>query len=121
MINIINKLNDQQSCVINGGFTTSYFNLEKGTCWSDPISAYLFILALEVLCELIKNNADIEEITIFNHAFLYTAFTDDSTFFLNDLSVKNLIDTFKVYSLFSVLKANFSKCKFAGLGSLKGS
>ena len=68
-------------CVVNGGFTP-YFNLEKGARQSDPISAYLFILALEVLFELIKNNADIREITIFNHAFLYTAFTDDSTFFL---------------------------------------
>ena len=52
---------------------------------------------------------------------MYTAFADDSTFFLNDLlSVKNLIDTFKVFSLFSGLKANFSKCEIAGLGSLKG-
>ena len=52
---------------------------------------------------------------------MYTAFADYSTFFLNDLlSVKNLIDTFKVYSLFSGLKVNFSKCKIAGLGSLKG-
>ena len=52
---------------------------------------------------------------------MYTAFTDDSTFFLNDLlSVKNLIDTFKIFSLFSGLNANFSKCEIAGLGSLKG-
>ena len=52
---------------------------------------------------------------------MYTAFTDDSTFFLNDLlSVKNLIDTFKVFSLFSGLNAKFSKCEIAGLGSLKG-
>ena len=58
---------------------------------------------------------------MFNHTFLYTAFTDDSTFFLNDSpSVKNLIDTFKVFSLFSGLNANFSKCEIAGLGSLKG-
>ena len=114
-------LNKQQSCVINGGFTTRYFNLEKGARQGDPISAYLFILALEVLFELIKNNADIRGITIFNHAFLYTAFADDSTFFLNDLlSVKNLIDTFTVFSLFSGLKANFSKCEIARLGSLKG-
>ena len=106
---------------INGGFTTQYFNLEKGASQGDPISAYLFILALEVLFELIKNNDDIRGITIFNHAFLYTAFADDSTFSLNDLlSVKNLIDTFTVFSLFSGLKANFSKCEIAGLGSLKG-
>ena len=68
-----------------------------------------------------KNNDDIRRITIFNHAFLYTAFADDSTFFFNDLvSVKNLIDTFTVFSLFSRLKANFSKYEIAGLGSLKG-
>ena len=111
----------QQSCVINGGFTTQYFNLEKGARQGDPISAYLFILALKVLFELIKNNDDIRGITIFNHTFLYTAFADDSTFFLNDLlSVKNLVDTFKVFSLFSGLNANFSECEIAGLGSLKG-
>ena len=53
--------------------------------------------------------------------FLYIAFADDSTFFLNDLlSVKNLIDTFTIFSLFSGLKANFSKCEIDGLGSLKG-
>ena len=114
-------LNNQQSCVINGCFTTRYFNLEKDARQGGPISAYLFILALEVLFELIKNNDDIRGITIFNHTFLYTAFADDSTFFLNDLlSVKNLIDTFTVFSLFSGLKANFSKCEIAGLGSLKG-
>ena len=114
-------LNKQQSCVINGGFTTQYFNLEKGARQGDPILAYLFILALEVLFELIKSNDDIRGITIFNHTFLYTAFADDSTFFLIDLlSVKNLVDTFKVFSLFSGLNANFSKCEIVGLGSLKG-
>ena len=114
-------LNKQQSCIINGGFTTRYFNLEKGACQGDSILAYLFVLALEVLFELIGNNDGIRGTTLFNYAFLYTVFADDSTFFLNNLlSVKSLIDTFKVFSLFSGLKANFSKCEIAGLGSLKG-
>ena len=104
-------LNNQQSCVINGGFTTPYFKLKKGAREGDSISAYLFILASEVFFELIKNNTNIRGITIFNHAFLYTAFAEDSIYFLNELlSVKNLIDTFKVFSLFLGLKANFSKC-----------
>ena len=112
-------LNNQQSCIENGGFTTPYFNL--GARQGDPISTYLFILTLEVLFKLIKNNTDIRGITIFNHAFLHTAFMDDWTFFLNDLlSVKNLIGTFKVFSLFLGLKANFSKFETAGLGSLQG-
>ena len=45
---------DKKPSVING-----YFNLEKGAHYGDPLSAYLFILALEVLFELIKNIADI--------------------------------------------------------------
>ena len=42
-------LYEQESCVLNGGFTTKYFNLEKGAYQGDPISAYLFILALKIL------------------------------------------------------------------------
>ena len=114
-------LNDQQLCVIKGEFSTPYFNLEIGARQGDPMLAYLFIFALEVLFELIKNNAKIRGMTTFNHAFLYTAFADDSTFFLNELfSVKNLIHTFKVYSFFSGLKAKFSKCEITGLVCLKG-
>ena len=34
----------QESCVLNGDFTTKYFNLEKVPRQVDPISAYLLIL-----------------------------------------------------------------------------
>ena len=34
----------QESCVLNGDFTTKYFNLEKVPRQGDPISAYLLIL-----------------------------------------------------------------------------
>ena len=47
-------LRKQESCVLNGGFRTKYFNLEKGAYRSDPISAYLFIFALEFLFYLSK-------------------------------------------------------------------
>ena len=35
------------------------------------------------------------------------------------LSIKNVIDTFKVYSLFPGLNTSLSKCEIAGLGSMK--
>ena len=42
-------LNNQESRIINEGFTTKYFKIDKGTRQGDPISAYLFILVLEIV------------------------------------------------------------------------
>ena len=47
-------LRNQESCVINGGHTTTYLRLERGARQSDPISAYLFILALKLFFYLNK-------------------------------------------------------------------
>ena len=55
-------LKDQQSCFINGGTTTQYFNLERGAPQSDPVSAYLFILVLEVLFIFIRKHPEIKGI-----------------------------------------------------------
>ena len=53
--------------------------------------------------------------------FLYTAYANDSTCFLEDLaSVKILLAIFPYYSKYSGHKPNFSKFEIAGIGSLKG-
>ena len=74
-------MKNPESSVINGGKTTLYCRLEKETKQGDPISAYLFILALEVVFSLIKTNPDIEGLQFFSHTFLYSAYADDTTFF----------------------------------------
>ena len=47
-------LQNQESCIVNGGTTTNYFKFGKGTRQGDPISAYLFILVLEIYSYLLK-------------------------------------------------------------------
>ena len=86
-------LRHQESCVINGGPTTKYFPLGRGAHQGDPISAFLFILSLEIFI-LIKLKPEIEGMTIFDYNCLYFAYADDTTFFLNDIvSVKHMVDT----------------------------
>ena len=111
----------QESCALNGGFTTKYFNLEKGARQGDPISAYLFIVALKIIFLLIKNDFSVKVTKVFDYFFLYMVYADYSKFFFRDLtSVKKLLDIFSYYSKYSGLTPNFSKCDIAGIGCLKG-
>ena len=48
--------NNMEACVINGGTTTNYFRLTRGVRQGDPISAYLFIVALEMIAIRIRQN-----------------------------------------------------------------
>ena len=71
---------NQESSVFNNGFSTGYFKLGRGCRQGDPISAYLFILVMEVFFQMVRNNRAIEPLQIFDHKFLLTAYADDSTF-----------------------------------------
>ena len=113
-------ISKQESCVLHCGNTTQYFHLARGAHQGDPISACIFILALEVLSFLVRNNKDIKGLNMFYHLFFYTAYADDTTFFLeNKESIEELVKTFTLFSSFSALKPNISKCEICGLGPLK--
>ena len=100
-------LNSQESCVINGGKTSKYSKLGRGTRQGDPISAYLFIIVLEAIFRIIKETSNIEGFETFQKKFIFTAYADDTTFFLkNTESVINLLEIFKHFTQFSSLKPN---------------
>ena len=62
---------NQESCMVNGGATTNYFKLEKGTRQGDSISAYLFIIVLEIVFLFTKGSKKINGLNIFDKTFLY--------------------------------------------------
>ena len=72
---------NQESCIINGGKTSNYFKLERGARQGGPISAYFFILVLEMFFIFAKNDPKVKGLNIFKHEFLYAAYVSDTTFF----------------------------------------
>ena len=106
-----NKFNKRSElCVINGVTTTKYFSLGRGAGQGDPTPAFLFVLALKILFIFIKSNPEIEGMTIFNYNYLYSAYADDTTFFLKDIiSVKHMVDIFLFFFLIFTIKAKFNK------------
>ena len=69
------------SCVMNNGFSTSYFSIERGTRQGDPLPAYIFILCLEILFIQIRSDSSIKGFKFNNTEIKLTAFADDTTFF----------------------------------------
>ena len=95
--------------------------LNKGARQGDPIAVYLFILVLEIVFTLIKENKDIHSLTFFDHNFMYRAYTGNTNSFLKDKeSLKEVMNIFYTFSIYSSLKPNKSKCETAGIGVLKG-
>ena len=105
------------SCVLNNGFSTQLFEVQRGVRQGDPLSPYLFILALEVLLTNIRDDCRIRGIVIGNKETKVTAFADDLTSFVRDIpSFKILLDTLERFGTCSGLKLNNDKTEALWLG-----
>ena len=70
------------SCILNNGFSTQMFDVCRGVRQGDPLSAYLFIIALELLLINIRNDNNMKGIMVENREIKLTVFADDLTTFL---------------------------------------
>ena len=109
-----------KSSVINNGYTTKYFNLERGVRQGDPLSPYLFILAIEVLSILIRNHSEIKGIELNGKTLKLMQYADDTTCFIsNKESLSCLKSLLQKFGLLSGLVVNERKTRIIGLGSWK--
>ena len=114
-------LNRQESCIMNNGHSTGYFPLSSGTRQGDPISAYLFILVMEIIFIQVCTNPDIKGLTLFGYELKLTSFADDMSYFHQDLkSIKELLWLVKYSEQFTSLKVNYEKSEICGIGYKKG-
>ena len=108
------------SCVINNGFATSSFSVDRGVRQADPLSPLLFILSLEILACSIRQNDKIQGIKIEDEVVKIYLFADDMTCFLrHKSSYEHLIFNLELFSRFSGLKLNEEKAEFFLLGGSK--
>ena len=111
---------NSKSCVMNGGHSTGYFKLCRGTRQGDPLAPYLFILVIEILVSMVRDNKNIKGIMVNGKEIKQCIFADDTTYFLRDLdSLKELKLTIHEFSKISSLCVNYEKSEIAGIGCNK--
>ena len=110
------------SCIINNGFTSQYFSVERGVRQGDPLSPYLFIMAVEAMACKIKQENAIEGIRIGEQTVKILQYADDTNGLLfNQKSAKAFLETIKTFGDFSGLHLNTSKTEGMWIGSNKDS
>ena len=106
----------------NDGLPIEFYKSCCGVRQGDPLSPYLFLLAVETLAIAIRANEEIKGIVINQEETKLLQHADDTTAVLADLeSAQKLFQLLDKFKELSGLKVNSSKTEGMWIGSLKNS
>ena len=109
--------NDIESAVINNGFTSEYFKLKCGIRQGCPLSALLFLLAVEIFSKEVNRNPNIQGVKIGNKIVKISQLADDTICITSDIiSVQLVLNILYMFSLTSGLKLNYQKTEILQIG-----
>ena len=104
------------SAVIQSGFLSEFFPVQRGCRQGNPLSPYIFLLCAEILALMLKSNEDIQGIKIGGEEYKLSQFADDTTILLDG---QETMKTLRLFASLSGLKINSSKTKAVWIGSKK--
>ena len=109
------------SCVINNGWTSEFFSIERGVRQGCPLSPYLFIICVELFAAKIRSNMSIQGIVLGDREHKISQYADDTILYLNgtEQSLNEALSTLNKFEQISGLKVNFDKSKVFKIGTLR--
>jgi len=104
--------------IIQNGHLSTSFPVKRGCRQGDPIAPYIFLICIQVLISMIKENEDIKGITVNDSEHKLSFYADDGLVLLDgkEESLRSLLDTLSTFYKISGLAINTNKTKAIWIG-----
>ena len=102
---------DIELCTQNNGYSSRYFSLTRRLFQGNPVSSVRFVILIEALAILLRNNDKIEGLKFKNVSLLINMFADDLSLFIQNKEKcwKAVKETLEYFHQISGLKVNYDK------------
>ena len=108
------------SRIVYNGNISGKIMLERSCRQGDPLSPYIFLIVIEYVLEMIRNNVDIRGVRLGHAEYKISAYADDVLCFLDGSinSCRALFNDLGIFAKYSGLKPNITKTQafWAGVG-----
>ena len=105
------------SCVVNNGYSSEFFSLQRGVRQGCPLSGLLFVPAVEPLAHEIRIDESIKGLENGNKITKLSMYADDTTAFIRDdssaVSLLTLLDQFGDLSGLKIISLKPRVCRLA--------